>query len=139
MAIQKNFFLRFFYSMFILLLLYDLIGHALFAAFPTIAHPWHNEIACAFLFYEIALAIIYAYVDSESPMASVAVILGSKVIKILFALIVLMFYWRFANGPIKPFVVDLLITYFITMICESGFLIAENKKAAAKNAETDIK
>ncbi len=139
MTVQKNFFLRFFYRMFILLLLYDLLGHALFAAFPAIAHPWHDEIACAFLFYEIALAIIYASVDSESPLASVGVILGSKGIKILFALIVLVFYYRFANGPIKPFVVDLLIAYFITMICESGFLIAENKKSAAQNAKKDIK
>ncbi len=139
MAIQKNFCLRFFYRMLILLALYDLTGHVLFAAYPAIAHPWHDVIACAFLLYETAFAKIYALADAGNSGSTLWVILGGKVAKILFAIILLFLYWGIATGPVKPFTVDLLVAYFLTLICESGFLIAENKRVTAGNAKTETK
>lgn len=122
-----------------MLALYDILGHVLFAAYPTIAHPWHDIIACIFLLYEMAFAKIYDFANTAKTPSVLWVILGGKVAKILFAIVLLFLYWGIATGPMKPFAVDLLIAYFLTMILESGFLIAENKKATSGNAETDIK
>lgn len=139
MAVQKKFCLRFFYRMFMLLALYDVLGHVLFAIYPNIGHPWHDVVACAFLLYEIAFAKIYDLANTGKSTSTLWVILGGKVVKILFAIGLILLYWGIATGPMKPFTVDLLIAYFLTMICESGFLITENKKATAGNMETDIK
>lgn len=136
---KKTVFFRFFWGILVAIALYDVLGHLLFTLIPACHYPGHDMIAIAFLLYEISFAGIYTLVKNNAGASALWVILGNKAVKILFAVLLILIYWSMITGPVKHFVIDLVICYFLTIAYETYFFITEKKETKAPNAKTDIK
>ena len=94
-------------------------------------HPagrWHSGLLMTFTVYEFLFVLLWEYMRTHNPEQNVWVILGSKVVKLLMA-IVLIVAVRFAapQVPLMTFSIDLLGIYFTSLVFEIIFFAKLNK------------
>lgn len=81
-----------------------------------------------FIVYEIILTLFYNWVKKESAEMSTWVILGSKLLKFIFAVAIIVLVHLFTDEPIVRFAFIVLGILMVTIIYETGYFILSGKK-----------
>ena len=85
-----------------------------------------------FLLYEIGLTLFYKWVRKESAEMTTWVILGSKVLKLLFAAGILILVKVFTHEPIVRFALILAGILFLSIIFETAYFLLSIKENLKK-------
>ena len=116
-------FSRFAVGVTLLIILWLLISGFLFTTRPTWGSSWHYGVAFFFWFYALGYGALYSYISGSSPSQVVWLSLGSKVVKFFLTLLLIVLYWALDGDKMTPFVVDVLVCYFLTLIYELIFIV----------------
>ena len=81
-----------------------------------------------FIVYEIVLTLFYNWVKKESAEMSTWVILGSKLLKFIFAVAIIALVHLFTEESIVRFAFIVLGILMVTIIYETGYFILSGKK-----------
>lgn len=81
-----------------------------------------------FILYEIVLTLFYNWVKKESAEMSTWVILGSKLLKFIFAVAIIVLVHLFTDEQIVRFAFIVLGILMVTIIYETGYFILSGKK-----------
>ena len=116
-------FSRFAVGITLMIAVWLLVSSFLFTTRPTWKTSWHYGIAFFFWFYALVYGALYSYVRGSSPGHVVWLSLGSKVVKFFLTLLLIVLYWALDGDKMTPFVVDVLVCYFLTLIYELIFIV----------------
>ena len=81
-----------------------------------------------FIFYEIGLTLLYNWVNREYTEMTTWVILGSKMVKFICAVIIMVLIHWFTDEPIVRIAFIMLGILMVTIIYETGYFILSGKK-----------
>jgi len=81
-----------------------------------------------FILYEIGLTLFYNWVKKDSVEMATWVILGSKILKFIFAVAIIVLVHFFTDEPIVRFTFVMLGILIVTIIYETGYFIFSGKK-----------
>lgn len=85
-----------------------------------------------FILYEVGLTFLYKWVKKESADMVIWTILGSKVLKLIFAVAIIVFVRLFTDEPIVRYALIMLCILIVTIIYETCYFVLSSKKNKIK-------
>lgn len=81
-----------------------------------------------FILYEVGLTFLYKWVKKESVDMVIWTVLGSKVLKLFFAVAIIVFVRLFTDEPIVRYALIMLGILIVTIIYETSYFVLSSKK-----------
>ena len=88
---------------------------------------WQTALVAAFALMECAIVWLQRWTMDNQPEYSVWVVMGAKVLKILFAAVAIILVRFMTEIPLKTFCIWLIVCYILTMIVESILFLKKKK------------
>lgn len=94
---------------------------------------WIEILIGCFIFFESVVISIYNLLQKQNPEMTLWVVMGSKLLKILFTVSAIFLVPRFTEIPMKPFALVTVGIYFISILFETIFFLKKNKQNDKNN------
>lgn len=94
---------------------------------------WIEILIICFVFFESVVISIYNILQKQSPEYTLWVVMGSKLLKILFTVGAIFLVPRFTEIPMKTFALVTVGVYFISILFETIFFLKKNKQNDKNN------
>jgi hypothetical protein len=108
---------------------YAVLVYWIFCRWPEWSNEWHGTLCCGFLLYEVLVMSLLEWMTLREHHSGVLyVALGSKVFRLLVALLLLLCYNAFYPESVGMFAVDIISFYMVTLIYESVFFAHRSMK-----------
>ena len=89
---------------------------------------WIEILIICFVFFESVVISIYNILQKQSPEYTMWVVMGSKLLKILFTVGAIFLVPRLTEIPMKTFALVTVGVYFISILFETIFFLKKNKQ-----------
>lgn len=89
---------------------------------------WIEILIACFIFFESVVISIYRLVQKQNPQMTLWVVMGSKLIKILFTLGAIVLVPKYTEIPMKHFALVTVGVYLVSIIVETVFFLKKNKQ-----------
>lgn len=89
---------------------------------------WIEILIICFVFFESVVISIYNILQKQSPEYTLWVVMGSKLLKILFTVGAIILVPRYTEIPMKTFALVAVGVYFISILFETIFFLKKNKQ-----------
>ena len=89
---------------------------------------WIEILIICFVFFESVVISIYNILQKQSPEYTLWVVMGSKLLKILFTVGAIFLVPRYTEIPMKTFALVAVGVYFISILFETIFFLKKNKQ-----------
>lgn len=93
---------------------------------------WIEFLIIGFVFFEALVISIHSQLQKINPEATIWVILGSKVLKLLLTIGVIFLIPRITEIPLKEFALTTVVIYFVSIVVESIFFLKKQKNEQTK-------
>ncbi len=93
---------------------------------------WIEFLIIGFVFFEALVISIHSQLQKINPEATIWVILGSKVLKLLLTIGVIFLIPRITEIPLKEFALTTVAIYFVSIVVESIFFLKKQKNEQTK-------
>lgn len=94
---------------------------------------WIEILIICFVFFESVVISIYNILQKQSPEYTLWVVMGSKLLKILFTVGAIFLVPRLTEIPMKTFALVTVGVYFISILFETIFFLKKNKQNDKNN------
>lgn len=94
---------------------------------------WIEILIACFIFFESVVISIYNLLQKQNPELTLWVVMGSKLLKILFTVGAIFLVPRFTEIPMKTFALVTVGVYFISILFETIFFLKKNKQNDKNN------
>ena len=94
---------------------------------------WIEILIACFIFFESVVISIYNLLQKQNPELTLWVVMGSKLLKILFTVGAIFLVPRLTEIPMKQFALVTVGIYFISILFETIFFLKKNKKNDKNN------
>ena len=94
---------------------------------------WIEILIACFIFFESVVVSIYNLLQKQSPEYTLWVVMGSKLLKILFTVGAIFLVPRLTEIPMKTFALVTVGVYFISILFETIFFLKKNKQNDKNN------
>lgn len=89
---------------------------------------WIEILIICFVFFESVVISIYNILQKQSPEYTLWVVMGSKLLKILFTVGAIFLVPRLTEIPMKQFALVAVGVYFVSILFETIFFLKKNKQ-----------
>ena len=94
---------------------------------------WIEILIICFVFFESVVISIYNILQKQSPEYTLWVVMGSKLLKILFTVGAIFLVPRLTEIPMKQFALGAVGVYFVSILFETIFFLKKNKQNDKNN------
>ena len=93
---------------------------------------WIELLIAGFVFYEAVVISIHRLLQQTNPESTLWLIMGSKVLKLLLTIGVIILVPRVTNIPMKQFALVTVGIYFASLVVESIFFLKKKQNNEQK-------